>query len=95
MTRPYAEAKVLPPPGEMDRLQMNQADMERVANETHGKFFTLANVDELIESIPPGRRVALNQPCPPWLIWNHWSVFALVLSMFAAEWVFRKRLRLV
>jgi len=93
--KPYAEARVLPPPGEMDRLMMNQEVMERAANESHGRFMTLADVDGLFDALPPGQRVALDQPCPPWSIWNHPAIFGLLLAMFAAEWMFRKQRSLV
>ncbi|HTU21940.1 MAG TPA: VWA domain-containing protein, partial [Gemmataceae bacterium] len=43
--KPRAECKVVRPPGEMERLRMNQADMERAADESHGRFFTLADAD--------------------------------------------------
>ena len=36
--RPSAEAKVLAPPGEMDQLRMNQTEMKRAAEKTHGKL---------------------------------------------------------
>src|SRR5262249_10958911 len=34
--RPEAECRVLAPPGEMERLRMNQPDMERAARQTGG-----------------------------------------------------------
>ena len=49
---------MLAPPGEMDRLRMNQADMERAAEETQGRFYTLADAERLPDDLPSGRRVA-------------------------------------
>src|SRR6202042_579056 len=60
--KPQAAAMVLPPPGEMDRLQMNRADLERAALVSRGKFYTLADADRLPEELPPLPRVTLNQP---------------------------------
>src|SRR5262249_41257066 len=53
---PFAEGKVLPPPGEMDRLRMNQPELERAASESRGKFFNLADADALVDELPSGVR---------------------------------------
>jgi hypothetical protein len=94
-SRPRAECKVLPPPGEMERLRMNQADMERAAEETHGKFYTLADADKLFEDLPSGSRVTLKTPGPPWLLWNHFLMFFLAIGLLGAEWALRKRKHLL
>ncbi|MCI0459070.1 MAG: VWA domain-containing protein [Gemmataceae bacterium] len=93
--KPRAECKVLPPPGEMDLLRMNQPDMERSAEETHGRFYTLAEADRVLDELPSGTRVALNTPQPPTLLWNHFLVFALVLTLLGTEWALRKRKHLL
>jgi hypothetical protein len=93
--RPGATAKVLPPPGELDRLRMNQPDLERAALVTRGKFYTLADAERLPEELPPLPRVTLNQPRPPWPLWNHPAVFALALALLAGEWLLRKRQQLL
>jgi hypothetical protein len=93
--KPRGEARVLPPPGELDLLRMNQPDLERSAEETHGRFYTLAEADRLLDELPAGRRVALNTPQPPTLLWNHFAVFALALGLLGAEWVLRKRKHLL
>ncbi len=93
--KPRAEARVLPPPGEMGQLRLNQPDMERAAEDTHGKFYTLADADRLIDDLPAGSRVSLNTPQPPRLLWNHATVFCLALGLLGAEWVLRKRKHLL
>ncbi len=93
--KPQAEAHVLPPPGEMDQLRMNRAEMERAAQDTHGRFYTLAEADHLLDELPAGTRIALNAPVPPRLIWNHSSVFALALVLLGTEWLLRKRKHLL
>src|SRR5262249_45628909 len=79
--RPSAEWQVLPPPVEMEQLRMSQPDMERRAEETNGRFYTLAEADRLLDDLPAGTRVALHTPTPPWLLWNHDVVFAGVLGL--------------
>lgn len=93
--RPRAEARVLPPPGEMERLRMNQADMERAAEETHGKFYTLADAPKLLDDLPTGSRIVTSTPGPPWLLWNHIAMFGLIVGLLGTEWVLRKRKHLL
>jgi hypothetical protein len=93
--RPLVESRVLPPPGEMDLLRMNRTEMEQAARESHGKFYTLAEADSLLDDMPSGTRVALNQPRPPWLLWNQPGMFLLALSLLTGEWILRKRRRLL
>jgi hypothetical protein len=94
-TRPLVESRVLPPPGEMDLLRMNRTEMEQAARESHGKFYTLAEADSLLDDLPSGTRVALNQPRPPWLLWNQPGLFLLAISLLTGEWILRKRRRLL
>jgi uncharacterized membrane protein len=93
--KPLATAVVLPPPGEMDRLQMNRPDLERAALVSRGKFYTLADADRLPEELPPMPRVTLNQPRPPWPLWTHPAVFALAIGLLTGEWLLRKRRQLL
>jgi hypothetical protein len=94
-SKPRAEARVLLPAGEMERLRMNQPEMERAAEETHGRFYTLASADRLLDELPSGTRVALSTPQPPQLLWNHFTMFALALTLLGTEWVLRKRKHLL
>jgi hypothetical protein len=93
--KPTAETRVLPPPGEMDQLRMNQDDMQKAAQESHGKFYTLADADKLPDELPSGIRVTLNAPGPPALLWNHTLVFLFALGLLSLEWVLRKRKHLL
>jgi hypothetical protein len=90
-SRPHAEGRVLAPPGEMEHLRMNQPDLERAAEETHGRFYTLADAGRLPDELPAGTRVTLNAPGRPWLLWNHLLTFLLALLLLSSEWVLRKR----
>ena len=93
--KPSAEATVELPPGELDRLRMDQQEMTQAAEATQGRFYTLASADNLLEDLPPGFRVSLSTPRPPLLIWNHWLMFLLVLGLVASEWILRKRKHLL
>jgi uncharacterized membrane protein len=94
-TPPRAEARVLPPPGERERLDMNEPELKRAAAESRGRFHTLADIDRLFDELPEAERVPLNQPCPPVPLWSHAGSFSLVLLLFIAEWWSRRRERLV
>ena len=94
-SRPRAEAKVLPPPGERDRIDMDRQALSRAAAESRGKFYTLADAETLLDDLPEVARVPLNQPVPPVPLWNHAATFALVLALLAGEWVLRRRARLL
>ena len=100
--RPTAEGKVLAPPGEMDRLQMNQKEMERAADKTHGGFYTVANADALLndKNLRSDARVRL--PAQSGSVWKFWTFstffplfFLLALLTLTAEWVLRKQKNLV
>jgi hypothetical protein len=93
--KPRCECRVLAPPGEMELLRMNQADMERAAEESHGRFYTLAEAGRLLNELPAGTRVTLNSQGPPLLFWNHFLVLLLALGFLTAEWVLRKRKHLL
>ncbi len=93
--RARAEARVQPPPGERDRLDMDRPALERAAAESRGKFYTLATAADLVDDLPDGARVPLDQPVAPTPVWNHAAVFALFAALLAAEWVLRRRERLL
>jgi hypothetical protein len=93
--RPRAEAKVKAPPGEMEKLQMNATDMERAAEETQGRFYTLGQSQRVLEELPVGTRVTVNAPGPPWLLWNHFALFLVGLLLLTTEWVLRKQMNLL
>jgi hypothetical protein len=93
--KPRAEARVLPPPGELDRIDMNRAGMMQAATESSGKFYTLADYEQVIDDLPEVERVPLNQPCPPLSVWNHALMFLLIALLLGCEWWLRRRERLV
>ena len=93
--RPSAEAVVVPPPGELDRLRMNLEELKQAAGATEGRFYTLASADNVLEELPSGVRVVMNTPRPPQALWNHVLAFLLVLGLLAGEWVLRKRKHLL
>ena len=93
--RPRAECRVLAPPGEMENLRMNQAEMERAAEESKGRFYSLAEADRLLEELPAGNRVTVNVPGDPWRVWDYFILFVMALGALTTEWVMRRQLNLL
>ena len=88
--KPSAESKVLAPPGEMDRLQMNAPEMDAAAKKTHGGFYTVANADDLLQdkNLPGLRRpgaAARAVRVRVWLVWAFPLFFLLALLACGAE----------
>lgn len=93
--KPGAEARVEMPPGELDRLRMDQHEMLEASKATQGGFYTVDVANQLLEDLPSGFRISLNTPRPPWLMWNHALMFLLVLGLLSSEWLLRKRKHLL
>ena len=73
---------------------MNQNDMQKTAKETRGKYFHIFTADQLSRAIPAGHPVPLEneEPIP---LWNRWEFLILFTLLITAEWLLRKRFRLV
>ncbi|HEY7154588.1 MAG TPA: VWA domain-containing protein [Gemmataceae bacterium] len=93
--KPRAECKVVRPPGEMEQLRMNQTDMEKAADESQGRFYTIADADRLLDDLPTGTRVTVNAPGPPFVMWNYFVLFLLALLLLTTEWLLRKQKNLL
>lgn len=86
---PAADFTVEPQPGEMERLQMDGAELRRAAQETKGRFYTIETAAGLLDDLPEGRQVPF-ETLPPKPLWNRWPVLALFLALLVAEWLLRK-----
>lgn len=83
------EFAILPPPGELDHVEMNEAELKQLAEATGGEYFRVADADGLWSRLPAGRRVALHTD-PPIPLWNTWPVLATFIGLLLVEWVMRK-----
>jgi hypothetical protein len=91
---PTIEFTVVPPPGELDRVQMNEPELRQVAQTTGGEYLPLGRAEELFDDLPPGRKVALHTD-PPLALWNTWPVLSVFLGLLTLEWIVRKRNRML
>jgi hypothetical protein len=79
----------------MENLRMNQAEMERAAEESKGRFYSLADAERLLDELPAGNRVTVNVPSDPWRVWDYFVLFAMALGALTTEWVMRRQLNLL
>jgi uncharacterized membrane protein len=87
---PAADFLVRPPPGEMERLQMDLAEMTAAARISGGQSYSFDTAAELADDLPAGRQVPTAQlPAIP--LWNRWPVPLVLLTLLIAEWLLRKR----
>ena len=84
------EFTVVPPPGELDRVQMNEPELKSAAELTGGKYWRIDDARSLFEQLPSGRKVALHTD-PPVELWNKWPILILVVTLLGIEWILRKR----
>ncbi|MBX9654317.1 VWA domain-containing protein [bacterium] len=84
------EFTVVPPPGELDRVQMNEPELKIAADVTGGKYHRINDARSLLSHLPAGRKVALHTD-PPVELWNKWPVLILVVTLLGIEWILRKR----
>lgn len=91
---PSTSFRVDPPVNEFERIEMNEPELIRAAETTHGKFYTPLTAETLLRDLPPPSKVPLDTD-PPIPLWNTWPILTLFLLLITTEWVFRKRKQMV
>lgn len=91
---PRATFRVDAPASELERVQMNEPELVRTANISHGVFYTPVTVGGLLQQLPRPEKVPLDTD-PPIPLWNTWPVLGLFLTVLTTEWLLRKRKRMV
>jgi hypothetical protein len=91
---PSADFRVEVPVRELTRRSLDRADLVLAAEMTHGKYASFADAEALLSAIPRGHPVPLEtrEPIP---IWNRWELLLLFTALLLAEWLLRKRHRLI
>jgi hypothetical protein len=85
-----ADFLVVAPPGELERIQMDAAELKAAAEHTRGRFYRIGQVDRLPGDLPPGHQVPI-EALPPAVLWNRWWLLAAFLGLITSEWILRKR----
>ncbi|MEA1951259.1 MAG: VWA domain-containing protein, partial [Planctomycetota bacterium] len=86
---PSVDFEVAAAVGEFENVRMDETAMRQAAEETKGRYYSVAEADRLLKDLPPGRQVHV-ATLPPLTLWNRWPVLVLLLSLLVAEWVGRK-----
>ena len=85
-----ADFLVVAPPGELEQVQMDGAELKRAADDTRGRFYRMNQVERLLDDLPPGRQVPI-ETLPPETLWNKWWLLTAFLGLIVTEWILRKR----
>jgi hypothetical protein len=73
---------------------LDRAELTETAKKTRGKYYSLAEASRLPFEIPEGHPVPLETQ-DPIALWGRWEFMLLFASLLLAEWIMRKRARLL
>ncbi|MGH7200718.1 MAG: VWA domain-containing protein, partial [Planctomycetaceae bacterium] len=91
---PSVDFRVEAPLAELQNRSLDRADLQKTVQTTGGRLYTLENAHRLPAELPAGPTVALETQ-PPIPLWNRPELLLLFALLFLAEWLLRKRYRLV
>ncbi len=91
---PSEDFEVRPSERETRVLKADVGEMTQAAQLTGGKTYTLQSAERLADDIPAGLPVPL-EANKDLRLWKHWLTLALFACLVCAEWILRKRWRLV
>ena len=91
---PATDFRVEIPRQELKRRSLDRQDLVLATEQTHGRYVSIADADDLPDDIPAGRPVPLRsqQPIP---LWNRWELLLLFGLVLSSEWLLRKRFGLL
>jgi hypothetical protein len=79
---------------ELAQRSLDRAELAQTAETTRGRLIPLEQAEDLPSIIPPGQPVPLETQ-EPISLWNRPEFLVLFALFLSAEWLWRKRLRLV
>lgn len=91
---PSADFRVEAPDRELKLRGLDQAELVAAARKTGGRYYSIATASSLPDDVPAGRPVPI-QSEEPIRLWARWEVLVLFTLLLTAEWLLRKRTRLV
>ncbi len=91
---PSVSFQVEMPMQELSNRSTDTRELVQVARQTHGRYYSLKDVERLPEEIPSGYAIPLASSVPIPL-WNRWEVLVAFVALLTAEWLLRKRYRLI
>ena len=91
---PAEDFEVRPSERETRVLRTDLGELSHAAQITGGKMYTVQGAERLADDIPAGLPVAIDTNMDIKL-WKHWLTLALFAAFLCAEWILRKRWRLL
>lgn len=91
---PSADFRVEAPDRELRIRGLDKKELAGAARTTGGRYYSLAAAASLPDDLPRGRPVPI-QSEEPIRLWARWEILLLFAVLLTAEWLLRKRLRLV
>lgn len=91
---PSADFRVEAPDRELRIRGLDKSELVNAARKTGGRYYDLATAGSLPGDVPRGRPVPI-QSEEPIRLWARWEILLLFALLLTAEWLLRKRLRLV
>lgn len=85
-----AAFEVVKPPGEFAQIERDTAAMRAAAERTGGRYLSIEEAADLLESLPEAQRVPI-ESLPPIELWNRWWMLAGICGCLVCEWILRKR----
>ena len=82
------------PPGEQADLRADTENMELLSKQTGGRFYRIEDFGSLLVALPKGDPTRLGA-LPPKPIWNSPWVAILLVSLLTAEWLLRRKARML
>ena len=93
---PGATFLVIEPDLEMGNVRADEPLLKDLAARTRGRFVPLSSISRLADpkTIPPAseRVVTQGRPIP---LWDTWTTIVVILLLLCAEWILRKKYRMV
>jgi uncharacterized membrane protein len=93
-TAPAVDFRVEVPSRELRERGLAKDELVRATTASRGGFYTPATVFQIPRDLPSGRPITIERrdPLP---LWNRWELLLLFIGLLSAEWILRKRFRLV
>jgi len=91
---PSMSFRVEAPQSELRHRRPDHTDLALAAKLSRGAFYEIDDVDRVVAELPRESRTAAVS-ADRVLIWRRWELFVLFTAALAAEWLLRKRLRLI
>ena len=76
---------------EMQNLRGDNKFLDRIAKETGGKFYPQLSrgaISEIIDDVINKNQSNRKETVP---LWDNWITLILILSLFAIEWIWRRK----